>query len=46
MTNKELLQHFKNEVPHLAFLVTIGCTAAVAKQANKAVEPWVVEKLK
>ena len=45
MTNAELWQHFKNEVPHLAFLVTVGCTAAVAKQANKQIEPKIAEIL-
>ena len=45
MTNAELWQHFKKEVPHLGFLVTVGCTAAIAKQANKQIEPKIVEIL-
>lgn len=45
MTNSELWEHFKKEVPHLGVLVAIGCTAAVAKQANKQIEPKIVEIL-
>lgn len=45
MTNSELWEHFKKEVPHTAVLVGIGCTAAIAKKINKEIEPKIVEIL-
>lgn len=45
MSTAEYIQHFKKEVPLLGVLVSIGCTAALAKQANKKLQPWVDSKL-
>ena len=45
MTNEEILKAFKKELPRFAFLTAFGCTAAVTKKANKAIEPFVVRNL-
>ena len=45
MGTKDYIQHFKFEVPLLLSLIGFGCTAALAKQARKKVQPKVDEIL-
>jgi len=39
MDTKDYIKHFKKEVPLLGVLLGLGCTAALAKQANNAIKP-------
>lgn len=45
MTNAEIRNKSIAEIKRLLFLSAFGCTGAVAKQANKKIEPWIVETL-
>lgn len=41
METREYIQHFRFEIPLLLSIVGFGCTAALAKQARKKIQPKV-----